>query len=95
MFASLVTRTQRQAELTAISRSTPDTTSTATPTLTDREHDGWGGGGWWVGIKAGVEVATSGTNNTGVQVCKGNDIYTYTQVRDELTEAHTNVVRPG
>ena len=93
MFASLVTRTPRQAELTAISRSTPDTTVTATPTVTDREHDGRGGGGWWVGIKAGVY--TSRTNNTGVQVCKGNDIYTYTQVRDELTEAHTNVVRPG
>ena len=53
MFASLVTRTPRQTELTAISRSTPDTTVTATPTVTDREHDGWGGGGWWVGIKAG------------------------------------------
>ena len=53
MFASLVTRTPRQTELTAISRRTPDTTVTATPTVTDREHDGWGGGGWWVGIKAG------------------------------------------
>ena len=42
MFASLVTRSPRQAELTAISRSTPDTTITATPTVTDREHDGWG-----------------------------------------------------
>ena len=95
MFASPVTRTPRQAELTAISRSTPDTTVTATPTVTDWEHDGWGEGGWWVGIKAGVKVATSGTNNTGVQVCKGNDIYTYTQVRDELTGAHTSTVRPG
>ena len=45
MFASLVTRTPRQTELTAISRSTPDTTVTATPTVIDREHDGWGGGG--------------------------------------------------
>ena len=44
MFASLVTRTLRQAELTAISGSTPDTTFTATPTVTDREHDGWGRG---------------------------------------------------
>ena len=42
MFASLVTRSPRQAELTAISRNTPDTTGTATPTVTDREHDGWG-----------------------------------------------------
>ena len=74
MFASLVKRTQRQTELTAISRSTPDTTSTATPTVTDREHDGWGGGGWWVGIKAGVY--TSGTKrNKRMQVCKGNDIH--------------------
>ena len=50
-----MTRTPRQTELTAISRNTPDTTST--PTVTDREHDGWSGGGGWVGIKAGVEVA--------------------------------------
>ena len=48
MFASLVTRTPRQAELTAISRSTPDTTFTATPTVTEGsmmdgvgEVDGW------------------------------------------------------
>ena len=48
MLASLVKRTPRQTELTAISRSTPDTTITATPTVTDREHDGWGGevDGW-------------------------------------------------
>ena len=44
MFASLVTRTPRQTELTAISRSTPDTTVTATPTVTDREVGGREGG---------------------------------------------------
>ena len=43
MFASLVTRTLRQTELTAISRNTTATTVTATPTVTDREHDGWMG----------------------------------------------------
>ena len=42
-----MTRTPRQTELTAISRSTPDTTVTATPTVTDREHDGMGEVGGW------------------------------------------------
>ena len=93
MFASLVTRTPRQAELTAISRSTPDTTVTATPTVTDREHDGWGGGGWWVGIRAGVY--TSGTNLT--RECKfvKGMIYIYTaQRRTDRSTHYYSVVRP-
>ena len=86
MFASLVTRTPRQAELTAISRSTTDTTITATPTVTDREHDGWGGGGWWVGIKVGVY--TSGTNL--IRECKfANGICKYTHLGGQLTAADT------
>ena len=84
MLASLVTRTPRQTELTAISRSTPDTTVTATPTVTDREHDGWGGGGWWVGIKAGVY--TSGTTIESQIFTVGTQSNTHTRAR---THAHT------
>ena len=86
MFASLVTRTPRQTELTAISRSTPDTTVTATPTVTDREHDGWGGGGWWVGIKAGVY--TSGTNLTREHVF-ANGICKYAHLGGQMTASDT------
>ena len=86
MFASLVTRTLRQTELTAISRSTPDTTITATPTVMDREHDGWGGGGWWVGIKAGLY--TSGTNVTReCKLVKGTP-YIYTAQRSTDKSTH-------
>ena len=86
MFASLVTRTPRQTELTAVSRRTPDTTVTATPTVTDREHDGRGGGGWWMGIKTGVH--TSGTILT--RECKFvNGICKYAHLGGQMTAVDT------